>query len=66
MNITDTTKMLDRSNIAEMPNPKGLSVERVSVSMEHTDDKGTTSYGPEERGFVRNASIHPEAVIGRR
>ena len=53
-------------NIAPSPNPKGIHVERVRVRMERVDDKGTITYGNWEDGFVRNANLHPEAVIGRR
>ena len=52
-------------NIEPMPNPKPLSVERVSVRMEHTDDNGKTTYGPVESGYVRNANLHPAAHTGK-
>ena len=61
----EATKLLDRSNIAEWPNPKPISTERVKVRMEHTDEKGNTTYGPIETGVVRNAKLHPEALTGR-
>jgi len=50
-------------NIQPMPNPKMLSVERVSVSTLGQDGKnGNTS----DYGFIRNASVHPSAIAERR
>jgi hypothetical protein len=63
MNIAvETTKIFDRSNIAEMPNPKPISVERVAVTTPGQDGKNS---GAPEYGFVRNASLHPEAFTGK-
>jgi len=59
------TRVFDRSNIAETPNPKPISVQRVSVRMEHTDDNGVVSYGNWSEGVVKNANIHPAALTGR-
>jgi hypothetical protein len=59
----EATKLLDRSNIAEWPNPKPLPVERVSVRTPKGD--GTDAAFPSTEGFVRNANLHPDALLGR-
>lgn len=46
-------------NIQLMPNPKPLSVERVSVTLPGQDGK----HGPATEGFIRNSSVHPSAII---
>ena len=58
--MNDYFKPFDRSNIAETPNPKPLSVQRVSVSMEKSE-KAAPSRVTSNFGFVRNANLHPEA-----
>jgi hypothetical protein len=45
-------------NIQPMPNPKPLSVERVIVKADHTNQGGAGA----EYGFIRNASVHPSAI----
>jgi hypothetical protein len=61
VNIIDTTIILDRTNIAESPNPKPLTTERVSVRMNHTEEHaGEVGYG-----FIRNTKLHPEALVRR-
>ncbi len=57
-----TTKIFDRSNIAEMPNPKPIHVVRVTVTTPGQDGKNSST---QEYGFIRNANLHPEAIIGR-
>ena len=59
----ETTKIFDRSNVQEWPNPKPLSVERVNVRTPKGD--GTDSSFPSTEGFIRNAKLHPEALLGR-
>jgi hypothetical protein len=56
----------DHRNTEPYPNPKPLTVERVSVRIERTDDNGNTTYGPVEAGYVVNAKVHPAAFTGRR
>ena len=58
----ETTKIFDRSNIQEWPNPKPLSTERVSVTTPGQDGKNTNS---RETGFIRNSSLHPVALTER-
>jgi hypothetical protein len=51
-------------NVEPMPNPKPLTVERVSVSMDKSEaaaPAGKTS----PYGYIRNVSIHPSAHTGR-
>jgi hypothetical protein len=62
MEIQETTKRLDRSNIAEMPNPKPIHVEKVAVTTPGQDGKNgnTTEYG-----YITNANLSPDALIGR-
>ena len=62
MNMNETTRIFDRSNIAEWPNPKPLSTERVSVTTPGQDGKNN---GSKETGFIRNANVHPAALTGR-
>jgi hypothetical protein len=63
MNAFEATKLLDRSNIAEWPNPKPLSTERVKVSI--CKGEGSDSAFPSTEGFIRNANLHPEAHTRR-
>ena len=51
-------------NIAPMPNPKPLSVERVTVRIS-MGEGNTGQHSQTETGFIRNASLHPEALLGR-
>ena len=61
MSTIETTKLFDRSNIAEMPNPKPLHVQRVRVTTPGQDGKrGETEYG-----FIRNDNLHPSAIAER-
>ena len=61
MGLNETiTKLFDRSNIAEMPNPKAIHVERVAVTTPGQDGKNN---GTQEIGFIRNSSVHPSAII---
>ena len=46
-------------NLAPMPNPKPLRVERVTVAVGAEGKQGQP-----EVGYIRNANLHPEAVIG--
>jgi hypothetical protein len=57
----EATKLLDRSNIAEWPNPKPLAVERVTVRIQ----SGSTESFSQGEGFIRNAKLHPDALTGR-
>ena len=57
-----STSMFDRSNIQETPNPKPLSVQRVSVRISKGDSE---SGGTTEIGFIRNAQLDPAAHTGR-
>jgi hypothetical protein len=52
----------DGINIEPWPNPKPLSVERVSVTTPGQDGKNN---GSKETGFIRNANVHPDALLGR-
>ena len=56
--IETTTNLLDRSNIAEMPNPKPIHVQRVRVTTPGQDGK---SGHEQEYGFIRNDNLHPLA-----
>lgn len=49
-------------NLAPMPNPKPLAVERVTVRIVTEEGKEGAS-GP---AFIRNSSLHPQAVIWER
>jgi hypothetical protein len=51
-------------NIAPSPNPKHLTVERVSVRVSKGEGN-TENHSQTETGFIRNASLHPEALLGR-
>jgi hypothetical protein len=63
MGLNETiTKLFDRSNIAEMPNPKAIHVERVAVTTPGQDGKNGTSV---EFGFIRNSNLHPDALTER-
>jgi len=53
----------DGINIEPWPNPKPLSVERVKVSI--CEGEGSDSSFPSTEGFIRNAKLHPEALLGR-
>jgi hypothetical protein len=53
----------DGINIEPWPNPKPLSVERVSVNSLKGD--GTDTSFPSTEGFIRNAKLHPDALLGR-
>ena len=48
-------------NIEPMPNPKPMTVERVCVKPDHTDNSGA----PAEYGFIRNSRVDPVAHTGR-
>ncbi len=52
-------------NIEPMPNPKTLKVLRVSVRMGKSET-AAPSAGSSPYGFVRNANVHPAAIIRRR
>ena len=60
----EATKLLDRSNIAEWPNPKPLPVERVTVRISQGEGR-TEQHSQIESGFIRNAKLHPDALLGR-
>ncbi len=49
-------------NIAPMPNPKPLCVERIFVVLETQDGKTSGQM----QGIVRNSSLHPYAVVNGR
>ncbi len=49
-------------NIEPMPNPKPLKVQRVSVSMDHTEKAAP---GGSNVGFITNTNLHPAALIRR-
>lgn len=53
----------DGINIEPWPNPKPLSVERVNVRTPKGD--GTDTAVPSTEGFIRNAKLHPDALLGR-
>lgn len=61
MNVLDNTIVLDRSNIAEWPNPKPLTTKRVYVRMNHSEnsEEQTGEFGT---GFIRNAKLHPKTL----
>ena len=61
----ETTKIFDRSNIAEWPNPKHLTVERVTVRVSKGEGN-TEQHSQTESGFIRNAKLHPDALTERR
>ena len=48
-------------NISPTPNPKPINVERVAVRIDKSETAGITS----TYGFIRNASVHPDAHTGR-
>jgi len=48
-------------NIAPMPNPKPLAVERVTVRIQ----SGNSESFSQGEGFIRNSSLHPDAILGR-
>ena len=48
-------------NIAPSPNPKHLTVERVTVRIQ----SGSTESFSQGEGFIRNAKLHPDALLGR-
>lgn len=52
-------------NLAPTPNPKALTVERVSVCIETVDEQGHSKFNDYSTGYIRNASIHPVAHTGR-
>jgi hypothetical protein len=65
MENNEKTKILDRSNIADTPNPKHLTVEQVSVRI--TQGEGNTeNHSQVETGYIRNANLHPSAIAERR
>jgi hypothetical protein len=51
-------------NIAPMPNPKPISVERVTVRIAKGEGH-TEQHSQTESGLIRNASLHPDALLGR-
>lgn len=51
-------------NIAPSPNPKHLTVERVSVRVSKGEGN-TENHSQTESGFIRNAKLHPDALLGR-
>lgn len=59
-----TTKELkqgpDGINIEPMPNPKPIHVVRVTVTTPGQDGKNSST---QEYGFIRNANLHPEALL---
>lgn len=62
MGIKKNTKTFDRSNIAEMPNPKPIHVERVAVTTPGQDGKNSNT---KEYGYIRNSNLHPDALKER-
>ncbi len=52
-------------NLEPSPNPKPLTVERVSVRIETVDEKGNAKFSSDSTGYIRNASVHPVAHTGR-
>jgi hypothetical protein len=65
MTIEETTKILKQGpegiNIEPMPNPKPLAVERVTVRIQ----SGSTESFSQGEGFIRNAKLSPDALLGR-
>ena len=62
METTNTTsKMFDRSNVQEYPNPKPLTVERVMREIRSE----TGAVVGHETLFIRNAHLDPAAHTGR-
>jgi hypothetical protein len=51
-------------NVEPMPNPKPLSVLRVSVRIAKGEGN-TDQHSQVEHGFIRNAAIDPIALTGR-
>jgi hypothetical protein len=51
-------------NIAPSPNPKHLTVERVPVRIAQGEGH-TEQHSQTETGFIRNSSLHPDAILGR-
>jgi len=49
------------TNIEPYPNPKPLTVQRVSVRLARTDEHGNTTYSNEGYGFITNAALDPHA-----
>lgn len=62
----ETNVKIDFSNlnIEPYPNPKPLLVERVHVRISKGEGN-TEQYSQVEYGYIRNASVHPEAHTGR-
>jgi hypothetical protein len=60
----EATKLLDRSNIAEWPNPKPITTERVTVRISQGEGR-TEQHSQIESGFIRNAKLSPDALLGR-
>ena len=58
---------IDFSNLnsAPYPNPKPLTVERVSVRISKGEGN-TENHSQVEIGFIRNTNLHPDALTGRR
>ena len=51
-------------NIAPTPNPKPLNVERVNVRIVKGEGN-TEQHSQTEYGYIRNSSVHPEALLER-
>lgn len=51
-------------NIAPSPNPKHLTVERVTVRVSKGEGR-TEQHSQIESGFIRNAKLSPNAHTGR-
>jgi hypothetical protein len=51
-------------NIAPSPNPKQLTVERVSVRVSKGEGN-TENHSQTESGFIRNAKLHPDEHTGK-
>jgi hypothetical protein len=58
----ETTKIYDRSNIQDMPNPKPIHVQRVRVTTPGQDGKSGNS---PEYGYIRNDNLSPDALTER-
>ncbi len=53
-------------NLAPMPNPKLLNVQRVSVDMVKSETAAPAGGTSSSSGFIRNAKVHPATLTGRR
>ena len=51
-------------NIAPSPTPKPISAERVTVRIAQGEGR-TEQHSQVESGFIRNAKLHPDALLGR-